>query len=765
MRNVVRVAYERMEYLGLAAVLLYGLISVRTIFEDGIIPGWDNPAHLYHSYMTATYFLPNLNILGWDPFQMFGWVFNQYYNPGAYLLVSAVYYLLLGRVSIGFAYKLAFLIVYLLPGIGLFFYVKSLSRSKIAPVIASLLALTVFDEESPWMDAGLRQMFIIGMWPHRFGIGLALLAAALFNLLMECENRFKRILLALWLAGIVAYSALIHTMAFIGTVIILLVHYLSALLAETSRVWRSGARPLAGLLEKYLLLPISFLFALLLVSFWTIPLFETLQEYHSIPAITWKVGPTLFSHILDSLGAFGKVFLLVGLLTTIPAVGGRKRAVASSFIASLVLVTLVSLLALNDGYLGLRLLYLTAVSFAALVYTGDLPVFLPVSMGMLLLFLGTGPETYQFDLLGVKVDVGRLIPFKEELAYAKFGALARFLLFVPASIGFDRVIVRFYKITSSRESQVAILGVAFALLIAANYFVDVQARNTDLDYPFSRERVFKLDGDYPQVENLKKAMVWIRDNVEDNTYTLVQDTLVRLGDWNSLPVSHYLCLTSMVAEKPVVGGMFGTRYITLPIANTETDTLLGFPMRRLAEDEELLLRLSRELGISYYVVFDPVLKATLGRSPNFVEMTTFGPLAVYRTVRKNEVVTADAGIVTGLVVRPNHLRFKVLSDEGSLVRVRMVYYPGWTLRINGVRAQYERYYPQIPSVVRIGWLVVYNYRVPFIQFKVPPGEVEVEMVYSRVTLGNYVSTAALAALLAYTAAYVLVLRRRGAGVK
>ena len=100
------------EVAALAGILAFGVSSIKTIFREGIIPGWDNPPHLVCSYMTIQ-FLKSLRVLGWDPYNNFGWVFNQYYNPGAYMLVASVYYFFMGLIDVNSAYKIAFTLTYL----------------------------------------------------------------------------------------------------------------------------------------------------------------------------------------------------------------------------------------------------------------------------------------------------------------------------------------------------------------------------------------------------------------------------------------------------------------------------------------------------------------------------------------------------------------------------------------------------------------------------------------------------------------------------
>jgi hypothetical protein len=243
-------------------------------------------------------------------------------------------------------------------------------------------------------------------------------------------------------------------------------------------------------------------------------------------------------------------------------------------------------------------------------------------------------------------------------------------------------------------------------------------------------------------------MEWVRENVPENTYVFYQDTLWKLGDWSYLPVSHYFYLSSMLTGKPQVGGGFGTRYITHPLANTEADHLLGQPIPWLAQRPERVYAIARELAISYFVIFDRTLVTTLrSRSDLFEEVYAEPPFHVFRTFAFNAIASADSGEVLQARFEPNRIVVVYRATNATVIRIRQLFYPGWRASVNGREVPVGRYYPDIPSYVWVpGDGVLANYRVPFIAVRVPPGEHTLVLTYRVTTWGDAVSATTLMAL-------------------
>ncbi len=731
-------------YLALLAVTALGVASVKTIFREGILPGWDHPPHLVCSYLTATYFLPRLTVLGWDPYNNFGWVFNQFYNPGAYLLVALIQYASWNTLDINSAYKLGVLVAYILPAIGAYMLASAASDDFLAASLAALLSIVVMPQESEWLDAGLKQVYYIGMWPQRLGVGLALASLAMFWRSLKA-SRWKRARLIAAAAAAAAASLLSHLMTGLALLIALVLLALHA--AAVSCVNLGGSRRLLsaarGAARSLATLAATLTATLGLTAFWTIPLSVTNPLYHNLPTITWHLGPAGINEFLRSIGGPQIALSILSLASAAPAARRGFRHLCVTAVLMAMLMWALSAASPYDGYLGLRLSVAAALFMLSAILCEEPGPALLASIVSALMLISTGPESFAFQLLWWKVDLGHALPFKEWYAFYKFSGLARYCAFVMSSVGLSipiRRILRYAKGRRGAEAQLAYMAAALAIAAYVAHCIIPHLEFTDVYYPYSDLR-FKLDSDFPMVEKLKNVMSWVGANVQDNTYVFYQDTLWRLGDWRDLPVSHYFYLSSMLTGKPQVGGGYGTRYITHPLANTETDYILGQPLQWLVNHPERLLELSRELGISYFVLYDrDLVNALLSRSDSFEEVYSEPPFHVFRTRTFNPIVSIDDGVVEAVTIEPGLIRIRYSSPRETTIYVRQVMYPGWYARAGSAHLAVESYHPRIPAYVWVpGGGTMSNYRVPFIKIRVPGGSHTVELCYSHSSIGDAIS--------------------------
>ncbi|MEM0043100.1 MAG: hypothetical protein QXO64_01780 [Thermofilaceae archaeon] len=743
-----------LEALALGAVLMFGIASVKTFFRDGIPPGWDHPPHLVCSYLTSRYFFPR--ILGWDPYNNFGWVFNQFYNPGAYLLVALIDRAFAGIIDILVAYKIALVVTYLLPAVGAYALAKALGSGYTGATLAALLSLLILPGESEWLDAGLKQLYYIGMWPHRLGIGLALLALAAYWSALGKRGAawLQRVSLASLLgAGAVLSHVMTGASLLIAETIAAAAHTVRrVMLAEGAGRKRVLAASRGGLhVLVTFLATVAGTFGLL--AFWLVPLLLTNATYHSLPTISWYTGPWGFLHFLSSLGMLPLAFTAVSLLLSGLTVKRALLPLTLTAVISSILLWLIGALFPYDGYLGLRLL--VAALFLLIVSSlSQMPgPAMLLSITSVLLTIATGPDTYRFQVLWWSIDLNRILPFSEWYAYYKFAGLARYLALTVAALGLSAVLERAYaasKRLKGSAAQLALGGFGLSLLLLVWALLGSHIAQTDIYYPFSDTLRFKMDTDFPGIADMVDVMEWVRSNVPDNTYVFYLDTLWKLGDWSRLPVSHYFYLSSMITGVPQVGGGFGTRYITQPIANTEADHLLGQPIEWLVRNPERVYEMAKQLGISYFVIFDNRLSSSLRARPElFEDVYRRGSFHVFRTTTFNPIVSIDEGEIVSVTIRPNSIVVRYRAGNATLVRVRQVYFPGWTAYVNGQPVHVESYYPEIPTYVWVpGDGVITNYRVPFIKVAVPSGENTLHLQYELNTWGDYVTL--------FTASFILI---------
>jgi hypothetical protein len=744
-----------LELTALLAVLAFALLSVKTFFREGIPPGWDHPPHLVCSYLTSEFFLPQLTVLGWDPYNNFGWVFNQFYNPGAYLLVAVIRYASFKLLDVVSSYKLALIVTYVLPAIGAFYLAKAMGGGLPAAALAALFSVVVTPYESEWLDAGLKQLYYIGMWPERLGIGFALLAlAAEWSALSgRGWERLQKATISAFLCAAAILSHLMTGIALLMTETLIAVIFAVRRFAAQEGGLKAGtASALPGLAWDAATFAVAVGGALGLLAFWVVPLSQANWTYHNLPTITWYVGPWGVNTFLGSLGPLVTALFVISVAVSCVSAKRGFAPVTATAAVSAFLMWAVSTASPLDGYLGLRLILASTLLALVAVFSGKPGAATLASAISMLLVIATGPDSFRFRVLWWGVDLSKVLPFSESYAYYKFAGLARYMAFTAAALGTSSLLAKAFSLVrglKSSEAQLGYVGVGVAALLLVAVVAAQHFQLTDFYYPYSETLIFKMDTDFPGTLKLVRIMEWVRENVPENTYVFYQDTLWKLGDWSYLPVSHYFYLSSMLTGKPQVGGGFGTRYITHPLANTEADHLLGQPISWLAQRPERVYDIARELGISYFVIFDQSLIAALKSRPDlFVEVYAEPPFHVFKTSTFNSIVEAVNGEIVQVDIEPNVFAVKYRAANFTTIRIRQVFYPGWRAFVDDREIPLGSYNPDVPSYVWVpGDGVIANYRVPFIEVQVPPGDHVLVLKYRASTWGDSASVTALAALL------------------
>jgi hypothetical protein len=479
-----------------------------------------------------------------------------------------------------------------------------------------------------------------------------------------------------------------------------------------------------------------------MAAFWMVPLFQTIDAYHSFPAVTWAVGPSIFGEIFASIPWYLLVFYCIGAFTPFFA---RKKTSYSSLASSSVILLLqfLNLVNLYDGNVGLRLIFAFMASLVLLISSEDLAVsFLLASISILGL-LATGPDTYLVYFGPLRLDLLNLIPFARNFGYSKFNAPVRILILSLAALGSSRLLNKLYSLSkATRFSSVSPIVSGLIAFMIINSSLSAQLQNTDLAYPFSKEKVFKLTSDYPGFKKVDELIGWVKNNVAENTYILFQDT-VDFGDGENFQTSHYVYVASLALERPVIGGCMGTNYITNPYVKTEGGYLLGFRVERLLEDD-LLQRLVDELGIGYIAVHDLMLINALNSSTDFSLKYYNGLYAVFRKNNFSKIVFIEGGgIVESVDFTINRIVVYLSNVSGntSYLLIRQVNFPGFTAEADGKIVQIDTYYPKLPNMV-LNWhwvQPVYDWRVPFIKLKIPPGTRKVTLNFNIHTVGSDIS--------------------------
>jgi len=769
-KSVFEFIKNHFDLVSLFFLFFYTLLSVKTIFSKGMIPGWDHPVHYVHAYLTAIYMFPKLNILEWDPFNQFGWVFNQYYNPGMSIFVSFIYYLFLKSIDFLLSYKIAFFLAYFLLAPAVYMFVHALTEDKIAAIVASLLSITTFVEESTWFDAGLKQMYYIGMWPERLGLVFAFFSIA-FLAYSFASKSLPRVLFLTGISALMFFMAVMtHVMMGISAAYMATFLWFFLSIKLLKEFFSSNQKDFIKNLIKLEISPlikfasVGFL-SLGMTAFWMLPLFQTLPTYHSFPDITWAVGPSIFGEIFTSIPWYLLIFYCIGAFSYVFSQGKISySSIASSSVV--LLLQVITLASLNDGYIGLRLMVAVVVSLILLLSSDDLFVSFSLASISFLGFLATGPSTYIVYLGPVQLNLLNLLPFARNYGYSKFSAPVRILILSLSALGFSRLSNKLYSLSKTSRFSVAysvVVGLLAFLII--NSSLSAQLQTTDLLYPWSKEKIFKLTSDYPGFSKVDALINWTKLNVPNNTYILFQDTL-DLGDNVNFQTSHYIYMATIALDHPSIGGCFGSNYITNPYANSEGGYLLGFRIDKLIEDRNLLLSLMNELGIGYMAIFDSRLINVLNMSNDFKLEYYDGLYAVFKKVNFSNIVFIEGkGKVDSVDFAINLIKVKVsqVSSNNSYLIVRQVNFPGFKAEVNGKSVPIDTYYPKLPNAI-VNWhevQPVYNWRIPFIKIKLPPNSSEVVLNFDLSTPGTNISRISWAILLImFISAFILFLVER-----
>jgi len=643
--------------LCLALASLFAFLSARTVFEPGPIVYSDHTYHLANSWYTITELVSRGKILGWDPTNSLGWVYNQY-GPGSYAMVALVYYLGAGLVSIVDAYKLTVMLVYALSPYPLYLFLRTFGFSRKAATAAGFFSVVTFLREG-YTSGGFYQIWYWGMWAQVLATYFMIGAIALYHRAHPARTREERYLFIAGSAVFSVLSLLTHPMT-AGLLAILMGCYSFMFFLESLRFRKFD---LNGVIIPLLV----FSLVIDLAAFWALPLISTGGYYSATVfrdiwlwnpfTVLWWMSRYMVHPLLIALG-------ILGYAVCIRRWHFKETYVVVCLFASTYLamgpdvhVLFPAILPFYDQLMFAR--FLSSVRFFWIALSG-------VGFGAAL------------DLLGRVVKLAEKPPRRPKPA----------LRSLPAALAAAMILVLVFS----------------------------QLEATDLGYGVvTSEKKYKVADDFPLWPRLLNLMNWTgtREGVENGTRILYQDTwgtlnyssvyLPRLREEllrkNVFPeYSHAFSLATMYSGKPMVGSWGVTNYVTSYATRTENGTMLGINVMAI-RDEALVQawfnEVMHELGISYVACFSRELVETLNSTSLMRRVYGDGFFYVFKLRNATSIVEPENGSPEVRIVSMSSDEIVVDVENfepGTRLRFKTVYYPNWRAYVNGRSSSIETYH-------------------------------------------------------------------------
>jgi len=774
-----KLGYDLISFFILLLVIVIGFLSVRTVFIGGEIAGWDNSFHYTNAYLTYTYFLPSGQLLGYDSWHMFGWSPNMYYNSGTTYFVTFLYVILSHFLDFKSTYNLGTILSYVLLAPALYLLVYSISKSRLAGLLSSLAAITIFHQENSWTDVGWRQIYYIGMWPERMGLVTGIFAVAFIALATDSGKSLPKKLIYLSLSSVfAAWSLLSHVMMGIATlmaIVFLLVLRIIQALRERDRI--------KLILEHLLITGADILFVLGLLSFWIIPLLMTNDVFHGLPTLTWEIGPSTIQTTLNSYPSYFNALIFLGPIISVVK---YKRKSLSAWTLLCLFSILLFLLIVQPFTFSYNLIATVSAYLVILtillyfVVHEDLDIYFLLGASILFLWLSTGPRTYSLNLFGIGIDLNRF-PFFSLFAYSKFMGYARYLLLGYFSTIVSRISFLFYDYimkqgkTQEERAKYAYALVLVLIFVILGFIEPVLAgitQNTDL---FSNERTkkFMFLEEFPLYKNVSDMVSNLNEIVrnENNTYILVQDLSNNFADWKTFCNTHYIYELPLEIKKPIVGGIVWTRYITQPISTTEYSRMFSLDLSYLSQHVNDFYFQLKELGITYVVTFDKNLINSLRNNTNFVEVYSDSLFSIFKTREFNPIIEVNStnAEISNVTIMPNYIKFTL---EGKInqtyqIRIRLVNFPSWKIKTYSKLYSIEvsSFHPHVLFQTSQAWGFPVEEKIPFMQLIVKPASnaTTFVMTYEMHTVGDQITKFTLVIVgfvFTFSLAYLVVKRKK-----
>ena len=628
----------KIEVLYPILLFLVAFTLTSPIFEEGFLICKDNPRDLARLEVLTKDLLPNGRLHGWSELNSAGFpVFLYDYQLGNWIvaLISKIF-------DLSTAYKILIFLSYFGPILITFLVVKRLTSANIALIVALLMSFQIDFLASP----------LEGLWAQYFSLIFLIPVFYLLDLSLSRYQLKNFIVLGLLLAAII----LSHQYTAFYTIAI-------AIFGLLFYGWKRKSQ-----IKKLSLgIILSLGIAASLTSFYLIPLLET---SHWLRTAGGDIGGTPFSSTIKVLGH-----------TFLPHM--RLDEIKNSFnwnLASFTVKDLINnlLLILNLSFRNISELIFSILAILGivncLIEKGEFKKFLLISL------IGT------FAIIsGITVSTPlNALPFLNAINSSRFIIYVRVLLLFFATFGILyllkllRSAVHFRNMKPSKEDFY--FSIAVLLIIAHFSFSNVNdfvCKNTS--------------GDMPEIDNLNKLWIWIKDNVNgEKTRIIYQDTFSNYKVGN-LGFSHILALSKNYTTIPQIGAWTCGDPYFLDISCTGYGRLFNSTVDELNETQ-----LNYWLGIlnaKYIVSIEPKLQNKLRNLNSFNEVANFGNFSVFDFITYSPswiLVDGISGNIELLEFKDGSIIFNFNNSKvPSEIVVKTQYHPYWKAYIDSIQTPVE----------------------------------------------------------------------------
>ena len=690
LKNFLRDKDKRILIFIIIINIFYGILSVKTIFRKGKLIGWDHPAHLFYSYLTLRFFVEEHIILGYDPYDHLGWVFNQFYNVGHHLYLTSLYLLLQAFLKIDDIYKVAFTIAYILPAITSIFLMKYIYKNTLSSFLLSFALLTLSNYETGWYEAGLKEMYEIGMWHHRLALSIAPIVFLMYlKFLKEKMKKFKKNILLILTGLLLAISISIYIILGIALIISIAIIFFirNLIIIKELLIKKKCSKKIVfkNIFFSFLSLNVILLISILINLYWLFP-FLIVKDTLFIFPDKENLGTGSYYMLFRTLNPFQLVLIIITPFLSVFRHRKKDKKLYHLLILSIFFEILIAIGLVDHHFFDYVILPILFILVYLIYITEIEDTLLFLLISLTIIFLSAFSYDYSSrPVVGYIYKVISFIPMLPKyLLFNRFILFSRYLLLIVVYSSLSKII----SYIGSRKSIIRLTLIIFFI----SYNLYLQILNTDILYPIIPEKKFKLSTDYTEIKLFDDLFLWINKNVEDNTYIYVEDILMK--KFPDLPKSHYFYYIPLYTSKPVIGGMWGTKYISYPIVNSETNIMLGHELSFWEKNPSLMEIMSEELGITYFIVSSKKLVRILNSSEYFILLYSSKLYSIFRTRKYNPIVTGEKNVkILNISLKPNFITLKVkVLGQNSKIYIRLINFPYWNIICNNAKVTLSTFF-------------------------------------------------------------------------